>query len=137
MIALWNEKYATGIDAIDAEHRTLFDAINSLHGMLRDGQAGAAAQRDLRFILNYSRDHFAREERLMEEFGCPGLAEHQTAHEQLLGRMGDLVGKVAAGEPFSTATTAFLTHWLTGHIRVEDQVYALFIRKKKARRATA
>ena len=34
----WNDRYATGVPAIDDQHKTLFDTVNKLHDGLQAGR---------------------------------------------------------------------------------------------------
>lgn len=83
----WNHECSVGIRAIDDQHGILMDAINELslslvHGSSRD-QLGVLIER----IIEFTRMHFSSEEQLMEMTGYPGLAEHRTAHVEMLHRI--------------------------------------------------
>ena len=57
----WTERWSVGIDTIDAQHRELFAAINSL--LREEGTSGARdLAKVLDFLEDYVNNHFGLEE---------------------------------------------------------------------------
>ena len=48
-IALWKPEYETGYTLIDDQHRSLFHAINALHGAIMAGRGEELLERSLKF----------------------------------------------------------------------------------------
>lgn len=71
LMAVWNAHYETGIDAIDAQHRHLFDVINRLAAWFKNGHAEAGARGALQFLGDYTREHFEVEEAFMRDVATP------------------------------------------------------------------
>lgn len=77
------ETFITGHPVIDDEHRKIVDAINAVSDAVTAGDYDRCAVL-LDDFLQICTDHFATEERLLEELGYPGLADHIVFHKELL-----------------------------------------------------
>jgi hemerythrin-like metal-binding protein len=65
----WSDRYATGIEDIDNDHRTLFTFVNDLHDKIADGAADDDVGATLAGLVNYVQVHFEREEMIMTKAG--------------------------------------------------------------------
>src|SRR5512133_1034359 len=83
MAVQWTQDLATDIRDIDEQHRDLFANVAALRDSMRLGSAAGAA-RTINFLERYTVDHFATEERWMEQTGYPDLPAHRAAHQALL-----------------------------------------------------
>lgn len=124
----WSRRLETGIDTIDAQHRSLFDAVNRLAAAFDAGDATSTVREALAFLAAYTLDHFEAEERLMEEVGFPGLAEHRDEHARLLIRVRVLQGRLDQDIPVSREVAALFTGWLRHHICERDMAYVQFMK---------
>ena len=120
----WRESFATGIDAVDHEHRELIDLVNRIDTVLAgDASAGEmdAALGDLYRAIS---SHFALEERFMREHGYDQLAEHKGDHEVLLDDLRGLMEVQDQGAAMDAdAIRAFadrVAEWFSGHFRTHD-----------------
>ena len=82
----WNERFATGLPAIDSQHRMLINNINHLEGMLTSTNPNREECEFLvhlvQFLENYAETHFRVEEQCMERYRCPAHQKNREAHEQ-------------------------------------------------------
>ncbi|OIQ92751.1 bacteriohemerythrin [mine drainage metagenome] len=114
----WREAMTVGHTAIDADHRRLIEIINRFEACPDRAHADRAA----RDLLAYAQSHFPREEAVMEAIGYPLCTLHRIAHEDLLGRLKDLVRRyfVGPGGGEEAALVADLrqlvTDWLVEHV---------------------
>jgi len=124
----WREQMSVGITEVDADHQHLIGIINEFEGAARRG-AGQVDEGNMRAILGklqrYTRDHFAREEKMQEAAGYDGLAENRSQHGALLARLHTLVvqyteGKLGATTEATEVVTSFLNRWLVDHILKTD-----------------
>ncbi|MFZ1377994.1 MAG: bacteriohemerythrin [Geothrix sp.] len=129
-IAVWNSRFETGVELIDAQHQGLFEAVNRLADSFKAGNAGNQVVESLDFLVAYTVEHFQTEERFMREDGFPGLAAHEDEHARLLQQVQELQGRLVAGQPVTMDVTIFLVEWLTSHISGSDLRYAEFVREK-------
>ncbi len=68
----WKEVYATGIVALDNEHRGLIAEINRLYEAIRDKRSEKILAEILALLTVYTVEHFQHEERLMAAYHFPG-----------------------------------------------------------------
>lgn len=116
----WEEKYCTGVEAIDDQHKKLFEQVNRLGKMLDDGvESGPEVDRFLDFLGTYVTSHFSFEEICMRNNKCPVLAENKAAHKGFL----EFFGKFSAKYEKDGSSRAILeklhkssSKWLVDHI---------------------
>ena len=128
----WSDKYLVHIDAIDADHRNLFALANRIHTHVENGAGDAAIQQALAHLTSYVQQHFEREERMMEQAGYPGLAEHRKTH-RLLERMVTSMQRVQLSDPSAIdpgKLLEFLRDWLQTHIIKSDMQYEPWVNKR-------
>lgn len=125
---LMDEQYLTGVDEVDDEHRELLGLGNRVYLLSRNDDVTAdqvfAALEDL---TEHARAHFATEERLMDDVGFPGAAQHRTIH----GRMLDYLAEMADLVPASPLTVAiklekFFGSWFVWHMQRDDAELARY-----------
>jgi hemerythrin len=128
----WNDSFAIGVPAIDAQHRELFARVASFETALDQGDA-LATTRTFGFLREYALVHFAQEERLMREARYPHAEEHREKHAQFVERLGALVREhEAAGATAFLGLRArnWITVWLLDHVAGEDQAMGRFVRSR-------
>jgi hemerythrin-like metal-binding protein len=127
-IAVWNDRFATGIDTIDRQHQQLFTAVNQLHEAYSQGKAHEQVAKSVEFLLRYTEDHFRAEEDHMQRIAYPGLAVHLEAHARLLERVAALKTDHDTGLPVAGDLAALLADWLKQHICEVDLPYVDFVK---------
>ena len=125
-IAIWSSRFETGIPVIDAQHKTLFEAVNKLADSFKAGTAPAQVKASLDFLVKYTVEHFQTEEKFMKEMGYPKLTSHMADHAQLVAKAQALQAKLAEGKPVTVEVTTFLADWLKHHINEADMGYVEF-----------
>ena len=132
-IAVWHEKYATGIELIDNQHKELVSIINKLHRACRTGKAVDDTFKDaMHHMVEYVRFHFSTEQRILERVKYPGYKAHMNEHNALVQNILEASKSFSDGKrfvPHSFART--LRDWLLGHIAVSDKKYAPFVMEQK------
>jgi hemerythrin len=136
-LAVWSERYATGIVAIDAQHRRLFQAINRMESAYQAGTEESEAQESLAFLAKYTLEHFETEEALMRELGYPMLEFHQKEHADLMARILEMKAKLDEGflvplhgADFAANMANFAADWLAHHINEADMGYVQFAKEQ-------
>jgi hemerythrin len=121
---------ATGIKAIDNDHRMLIDIVNALHDEI-DSQAHASqVDSALAALIRYVEEHFAREEKIMEACRYTDLASHMKLHQNLAQTVYSLL-RLFRTEPEKIVwaeVQAFLNQWLINHISKCDMAYVPAVR---------
>ena len=128
--AVFSDELRVGHPEIDAQHASLFEAVNRLHDAMRAGRTREEQAGILAFLRSYTVEHFNTEEAFMAESAFPGLEHHRAEHERLLGQVQDLEARYATGSmTLSIMVMHFLKDWLTHHIAEEDQALAEHLRR--------
>lgn len=111
----WTPALAIGVPEIDAQHQELFRRADELIVALRGGDRSAVSP-VVRFLAEYAKEHFASEERFMQEIGYPGLEAHRMAHEAFRDQLAELAADFQRKGP--TALVALSVHnWLSDWLR--------------------
>jgi two-component system cell cycle response regulator len=121
----WDEGMSVGVESIDQDHRRIIDIINQLSEAFEKGSGREVVAGLFDRLEEYASTHFAREERLMEEAGFPGLQEHAAQHKSFAGKIPELRDMLleAAFPSVALETNLFLYRWLVGHILSDDMAY--------------
>jgi len=130
----WNEKYALGIQEIDAQHKALIELINRLFAAMQSGAGKDVLNDTLSGLIDYTRRHFLTEEILMDNYDFPGLPEHQAEHRKFSEEVARFQEEYSAGNTgISIQLITFLRNWLDDHICRTDHQYGGFLREKGLR----
>lgn len=123
----WNESLSVGVREIDEQHKQLIKMLNDMHEAMVRGEGSSVLKPVLNGLIQYTRSHFATEERYMKQFTYPGLAAHKEEHDALTWKVQDLQQKFEAGHTLITVETfTFLKTWLVTHIQGTDKKYSPF-----------
>lgn len=132
MRAKFDETLITGNEKIDNQHKELIERINKLLVLCENEKpAQREAIATLDYLSDYTDFHFADEEKLQEEVGYPGLAEHKKKHEELRETVEELYAMLEEQEgptpAFVQLVNENVTGWLYKHIRTFDRSVAEYI----------
>jgi hemerythrin len=131
----WDDKYATGIDTIDNDHKNLIVIINKIYHLFVGSKYDRNEYNEVLSSLNdYAVTHFAYEEAWMSENGYPNRHEHILEHKRFSKKVSDLVDNVINGKGHLTIDIlSFLKVWLLTHIAVIDSDLGAFSRERAER----
>ncbi len=120
----WDDRYAIGIERIDAQHRKIIGLINRLVDLSGVTTDSTLIEDTLNEMTIYATEHLDDEERLLERCGYPHLDEHAAAHKEFrkctaLLCYSVVEGRVVVPEEILT----FLCHWWSAHILHDDMAY--------------
>ena len=120
----WNEKYATGIAKIDAQHKGLFAIGAELYAAMRAGQASDKLSLILNRLVQYTVANFSYEEGLMQAKQYPDFVAHKAKHDDLTRQVTKFCDEVQSGKiGVSIPLMKFLEDWLQQHIGKVDRGY--------------
>ncbi len=126
----WNDRYSVGVKVLDDQHKGLVDTLNKLHGAMMKGQAREITGSLLRQLVEYTREHFASEEKLMTSTRYPALAQHKAKHKELTAQVSEFVHSYEKGTAsINLDLMNFLRDWLGTHILKEDHEYGPWLNK--------
>ena len=130
----WSKSIETGIRIIDMDHRLLVKTINQIHAAQVSGRFIEEASDLFSILFDYCTEHFFREEKIMEEYGYPGLRLHKERHRGIR-RFVFALRVVAVERPSRIdpeKLLLFLRDWLTNHIGKSDMAYVEHINQQLA-----
>jgi len=120
----WDEIFSVGVVTIDQQHARLFAMVNELHAAMMKGQAKAVVGALLDSLVKYTMEHFAYEERMMDEAKYPGFVTHSVHHVDLTRQVEEFMARYKRGDgTVNVELLPFLSGWLTQHIQIEDKQY--------------
>jgi hemerythrin len=121
----WTEKLSVGVGMLDEDHKRLVAMVNELYEAMQAGHGRDSLGRILDGLVRYTREHFAREEKLFAQTGYPATALHKQEHDALTRQVLEVQRKHAAGSAttLSLEVMQFLKNWLIKHIQGSDQKY--------------
>jgi hemerythrin-like metal-binding protein len=127
----WQPQYSVNIPSIDGQHQNLFRLAGELHAAMSAGKGKAAVSQTLDRLVQYTKVHFAHEERLMSSHGYPDLAAHLAQHRGLTQKVMDFQADFEKGKALMTVQILqFLNDWLRHHIAESDKKYAPFMKER-------
>lgn len=127
----WTEAWATGNTMIDAEHKELFRAINELLEACTSGHGQDRIASTMKFLIDYTAQHFGDEEALQQNSHYPDYPRHKTLHENFKKTVADLDKKLKEQGPTPTLITQVSSStggWLITHIAQEDKRLAAHVK---------
>lgn len=119
----WHDGMNVGVGFMDADHADAAAQINTL-------AASGGAQRIavLEAFIHHCRDHFAREEAMMEKTGFFALHCHHDEHVRMLAELDIVLLRLKGGNAQDDYFAITLPNWLTNHRNTMDFVTAEFAR---------
>jgi len=121
----WTADLQLGESVMDETHREFVDLLNRL-----GATGGDALLDDLDAFIAHTVEHFAQEERWMEEIAFPPLHCHHNEHAGVLEVMREVRKRVAGGEAHLGNTLAVaIAEWFPLHAGSMDAVLALYMKQ--------
>ncbi len=115
----WSLEYSVGIKQVDEEHKMLFKLISDI-GKAMNGKVTQIEI--LKSMVEYSKKHFASEEKLMKKIYYPRLDYHIQLHRYFENEIIKYLNQVKKGEELDLPQIKeFLEKWLVNHILKEDK----------------
>jgi hemerythrin len=125
----WKEEYSVDHAEIDTQHKRLFQLAGDLHAAMTEGKGKDALTKTLNNLIEYTKHHFACEERLMQLHNYPDFAEHKALHDDLTARVVEFQKRFEAGRTaMSVELLQFLKDWLGHHIGETDKKVATYLK---------
>lgn len=127
---VWRSSYCSGAADIDRQHRELFDHANRLLQGVISHAPRAQLFDAARVLLADIAAHFADEERLHDEIGYPGRAEHAAEHARLLDKAVRLFDEAGGAELPVAEVFHFLAYEVVAqHLLGADRHYFPYLER--------
>lgn len=144
MPVVWREQLATGNHLIDLDHKYLICLFNSIELAVSKDENVRFLKFYLQQLLDYTKEHFDREERLQISVNYPKYGEHKYEHQQIvthLERVNTHLQKALAEihdeeelhdvkELMDHDILTLAREWIVDHLVKSDKAMIDYIHKK-------
>lgn len=123
----WTQNLSIGVAEIDNQHKELFKRINNLLDAISQGKGKQELFAVLEFLEDYSKFHFAKEEKLMLAHHYSAYKVHKAEHERFIQELNGLKKKFeTAGASLALVVEVQrkTIDWLIEHISKIDKQMA-------------
>lgn len=128
----WSQEFSVGVDEIDEQHKMLFELLDRLFLAAVKREDQQLTVEVLASLIDYTKTHFALEERLLEESGYPALPGHRLDHQHFIEQVNAMAHKFHVEDRSVTLDLInFLRNWLQNHIRRSDMAYAAHLARSQ------
>lgn len=127
----WTSDLETGHKVIDGQHKALFTLANNLAEAFQGGKGKDEIEKTLKFLIDYTEQHFHDEEALQIESNFPDLYRHRRDHLDFKKKVRHLFLRFQKEGPTEQLMNEIYTgvgDWLLHHIKSDDFVLAAFLR---------
>lgn len=122
----WSSDLSVKVETFDNHHKKLVDLLNMLHSAMAKGQGKEKVAGIITELANYTKYHFAEEERQMKIYNYSGYEQHRKEHEAFVKKVEEFAAKLEAGSvALSVSVLNFLRDWLSSHILKTDKQYSI------------
>ncbi|MER2519429.1 MAG: bacteriohemerythrin [Bdellovibrionales bacterium] len=134
----WGPAWVSGHQVIDSDHKMLVQYINELNQAMMNGAGRDIASEILGKLVQYTIDHFKREETIWVQGRLSSLSEHKKTHEELVETVKNFQADFLAGKAtLTTDLMSFLRQWLINHVFKTDKAGVKEIMGKVPTKASA
>ena len=133
-VIAWDNKYNTGINTIDAQHKQLISLTNDLFKacITKNDELFTTFKDAMGKMVAYVNFHFNAEMKLMKATNYPNQAEHKKMHDKLVEDIVQAANDFKEGKKYvANKFVHTLVDWICSHIAIYDKQYAIFIMDQK------
>lgn len=130
----WTHDLETGFPDIDEQHRHLVECLDELYATQDKGDR-AEVGKVLEELIFYTADHFAYEERMLEDAHYRLVEQHKKVHLNFVNKVLEFQKRFDAGEDVAQEMLQLLEGWLFRHIRINDMGFVEDVKKAQANAA--
>lgn len=128
----WKDDFSVNIKQFDNEHKNIVNMLNSLHDAMKLGKGRDSLAPLFDKSLNYAKEHFGNEEKLMQKSAYPDFEAHRKEHLKFISCIDDFKKEINTpqGVLLSSKVMNFLKDWLINHIGKMDKGYSKHMNSK-------
>lgn len=122
----WSDALVLDKGIMDETHREFIELLNRLAEAPDEKMLAALDE-----FISHTEEHFAQEQRWMEQMTYPPLTCHVREHDGVLETAHEVRRRVAAGETrFGLVLAKAVAEWFANHAGSMDHVLALYMKEK-------
>lgn len=128
---VWKDEYSVGIEEMDNDHKKLLNLINQLQTAVHYYTGKEFEEKALDELIDYTKTHFKKEEKLLEDNDFADLEAHKLQHQQFIDKINLSVEQYKQNSDVTIIDTLkFLKEWLIKHINGTDKEYGKILNEK-------
>ncbi|MEI8199123.1 MAG: diguanylate cyclase [Eubacteriales bacterium] len=128
----WLEKWNSGNDVIDKDHRILIELTNKLIEFTFQDTSADIVGEQINLILAHIVSHFEKEEQILQRLAYPGYEEHLQSHKGLLRESAVIKEKYNKENSHITDLISFLAGKVViGHLLMMDTKFFAYTQAEK------
>lgn len=133
----WRQSMCVGDPVVDSDHKHLVDLINDFEKSITGKVDHRKIARVLLGLVQYTGEHFAREEELQLKIRYSYYESHRKQHRDVLKQLEHVLMDYTAAngtvqDSMIREIAKFLKEWLVGHIIESDLRMRPYIQKMQA-----
>ena len=131
----WSSEFETGYNDIDEQHKKLFKLTSDLIESCQNKEK-VSIDKTLMFLVNYTVEHFAEEEKISQLFKYPNFEAHKKMHENFKTTVTGYVeqyNKDGDSDELFSVVNKIIVAWLMKHLQGEDFKIAQHIKQLESR----
>ena len=117
---LWNDDYSIGHDAIDSEHKRLFEIAGQIFAINNPLMDLTAIKKIVYQLYDSMKKHFEHEEDYMTHVVYSDTGAHKEKHAEIISEMNDILKLSKNFIQIENRLESLLRKWLLDHILNED-----------------
>mgnify|MGYP002731044240 CR=1 FL=1 len=133
----FTDKYITGIELVDEEHKHLFDIIRDTNDVIHAELLHDKYDEIIRLLSElreYTETHFSDEEELMKKIGYPEIEAQKRAHAAFVEKLVNIDFRELEAmddnqEEYLMDLIGFLLGWLSNHILASDKKIGKYLKE--------
>jgi len=125
----WDDSFAIGIEAIDNQHKKIFEHLLALENSVNKRDPWHILRFFLSQLSEYMQFHLAVEEALLEIVGYPDRTSHCGSHAKLVDQIARLEEKLKQN-PSGENLVGFFEDWFVRHVLSNDRDYAAYVKRE-------
>ncbi len=134
----WSNSYSMGVKLIDDQHKGLLVFVNDLFNHVTGNEEDELVyfKEVIHKAIQYVKDHFQTEEKMMIATRFSGYGEHKKVHDEFTMMVVKSVKEFEEGKRLVLEKFAhYLKDWVLTHIAIMDRQYADYFRRIATRKA--
>ncbi len=132
MLIDWQEKWLTGDERIDLDHKDMVLTINNIHDAVEKGDSKENVLTILRSLVKLTYEHFSFEECLMTVTEYPRSDAHMDEHQNLHSIANILAYNIEVSDKEIVLDTIdFFEDWFIDHVENMDAELGRFLKDRQ------
>ncbi|MGM0442605.1 MAG: bacteriohemerythrin [Fibrobacterota bacterium] len=128
----FSPSYDVQVPKMNSDHDRIFQLIDAVSKTVKADAPRKNLVQDLQNLQSFTEEHFAREEKLMQQREYPEYPAQKKAHTKLLDTVAQIISDVEQEKEVDLIEMmVFFREWLVKHIQGMDKKYAPWLKDGK------